>query len=201
MGLSISLGGNPDCGGNPYIAELGTETSDCVTITSTRSVDYFKVRRLDQAPMDLEGNTFMRIPKNFGTSQNVLSVSKTSLTILLPFRTRFEVCSDVDDAWVEFRTRDKTYALPDAFTESIVDIAETEHGATVTVQNSGKVTQTETARGATIVNKNRGSNEVLSSQAEEYGYSYQTKTSEVNTSTGVRIISRTGNPSAWKSKY
>jgi len=201
MAVTVNLQGNANAQGNPYIEEVGTRNSDAVIITSGWTsgstgasgggVEY-QIRRQDRSPWTMDGQSTMSVYASNSTSELIRAVSQTSLTVVLPFRQWFEARarrgSGAWTAWVAFKTRDKTYKIPDAaFTESRVAQANTTQGATVTVTNVGKSTETASATGTRVVNTDNQSNEVSSIVNTATGVRVTARSTETITATGVRI--------------
>jgi hypothetical protein len=189
----VSLQGNTSAAGNPYVGDVGKASSDAVIIYSdlTGTVEY-QIRRLDQSPLNgITGDTTITVASNGETSELVQAVSSSSLQIVLPFRTEFQArCRRTGGtwgSWVNFKTKDKTYALPDVITETRVTTESGTHGETVTVLEGGMATITPTAAGATVVNTYKGDNDVTSQTKTARGETIVRKTRIVETSTGARV--------------
>ena len=197
MAASVNLQGNSTGLGNPYIVDVGKRASDAVIISSgftsagsTGSVQY-QIRRQDQSPWAMDGTSVLNVYASNTTSELIRAISNTSLTIVLPFRQWFQVRTRQGtgawSAWVAFKTRDKTYTLPDSITELRTTVAASTTGQTVTVTNSGKATVSNTSAGATITNNDLEDNDIISRRSLSTGYYIKKKTIETKTSTGVRI--------------
>lgn len=191
---TITLTGN---NGNPYVADTGKRTTDATTIysgftsvSSTGSAHY-QIRRRDRSPWVMDGTSTLNVYASNAASELVQSVSLTSLAIVLPERQWFEVRvrngTGAWSAWVAFKTRDKTYKLPDAVTELRVTQAASSTGETVTVTNVGKATETTSSTGTRVVNTDNGANDVTSVVATSRGATITRRTRVVATATGARV--------------
>ena len=202
---SVNLQGNPVGLGNPYIADVGENSSNAVIISSDQAagaIVAYQIRRRDRTAFNgTTGGTVLTIDSSTSTSQLVLAVSTATLTIVLPFRTDFEVRTNraggAWTSWVSFKTRDKTYALPDADTELRTTSAATTQGETVTVTNLGKATVQNTSAGATVTNSDQQDNDSISNNfatgggnAAQPGRTIRTKTIVQATSTGARVTTQ-----------
>jgi len=197
MPASVSLQGNTTNLGNPYIVDVGSRNSDAVVISSgfTSGASgggvQYQIRRQDRGPCSMDGTSVIDVYASNSTSELVRAVSQSSLTIVLPFRQWFQVRtrqgSGSWSAWVTFKTRDKTYKLPDAITELRTTTAANATGQTVTVTNVGKATVANTTQGATVTNSDLEDNNATSRGTSSTGYRITTTPVETVTSTGVRI--------------
>ena len=208
MALTVSLQGNENAEGNPYIDQVGRANSEAVILYSgvledNRKVVYQIVRK-DYGSFDgINNNTVLNIPYNFGRSELIKSVSITALTIILPFRTEFRARVSIDNGfhfgnglgskaytnerWVDFKTRDKTYSIPDSLTELRINQQEVPSGAVITVTNYGKATVTTTNRGARVDNRDRMCNDVSSIRDTSTGVIVTNRTIERASATGVTV--------------
>jgi len=199
---SVDLQGNPVGLGNPYIKDVGQSDSNAVIIYSGKGASggitvNYQIRRRDQVPF-FGGTSVLQISSSHSTSELIKEVNATYLKIVLPLRTNFQVRTRESNQnwtdWVNFKTKDNTYALPSSATQTRAERVDTRTGATVTVTNVGKSTVTPTTRGATVVNNDQGSNESLvndfaydGGNARARGRYIKNKTVEKQTATGVRI--------------
>ena len=201
----VSLQGNPTGLGNPYIADVGKSDSDAVIIYSNQPTPsaggyvIYQIRRKDNSPLDgINSSNFIDVASNQGTSELIKEVNNISLKIILPLRTEFEVRTRRAgfswSTWTSFKTRDKTYALPDSSTELRVTETATGNGARIVVTNYGKTTVTETRTGATVVNNDQGDNESMNNNfylgggnSTGRGRYIKTKTYIETTSTGAKV--------------
>ena len=139
----------------------------------------------------MDGTSAIDVYSSNSASALVQAVSATSVTIELPFRDWFEARarhgSGAWTAWVSFKTRDKTYALPDTCTELRVTQAASSTGETVTVTNLGKATETTSSTGTRVVNSDNGANDVTSVVATSQGATITRRTRIVATPTGARV--------------
>lgn len=188
----VSLQGNTNAAGNPYIGDVGKATSDAVIIYSgLHGTVTYEIKRLDQSPIDgLTGNTSIVVHSTDSVSELVQEVDASHLKIVLPFRTEFQVrCTSGGawSSWVSFKTRDKTYALPDVITETRVTSEATSNGERVTVVAGGLATITATNEGATVVNNYKGDNDIESQTKTSRGETIVRKTKIVATAHGARV--------------
>ena len=190
MAITVDVQGNM---GNQYIADTGTAGSNATVIYSgftSGTVDY-NIRLKTQAAGDVMGVSDMTISSAGSTSELVQSVSSSALAIVLPFRTDLQVRvrrnSGAWSGWYDFKTRDKTYELPDAMIDLRTTQADTSSGATVVVTNVGKSQITNTSRGATVVNADKDGTEITINRASSTGQYIKCKTTVVNTAHGAMV--------------
>ena len=149
---------------NPKISVAGTSTADAVVVTSgftNRTGDVvYQFERMDRT------SSFSISSKALAATASrpqVISISSTSLTIILPFRTKFRVRASQRNgawtSWVEFKTRDKRYQSPDAIRQLSDDSDSTawrRGNRQIIVANSAKATEQVMHYGARIVNTDTG---------------------------------------------
>lgn len=150
-------------GDNPNRENVGKTIGDAVTITSgfTNGTVIYQIRRRDQSEPTFSYTTDLETAEAGPEDEpQIVSVYNTTLKIILPFRTNFQVrCSNDGgsswQSWTSFKTRDKRYQSPDAITQ-LTDTS-WQHGATktshtITVTNAAKASVAYTDDGATVTN-------------------------------------------------
>jgi len=193
MPVTVNLQGNPNALGNPWAGDIGTRNADAVIISSGSSSGNvtYEIRRQDRTSWTMNNQSVLSVSSTQGTSELIRALSASSLTIVLPFRQWFEARarrgSGSWTSWVAFKTRDKTYTLPDAITENRITTAASSTGQTVTVTNVGKATETTSSTGSRVVNTDYGDNDVTNVITTSRGQTVTRQTTETATSTGVQI--------------
>lgn len=194
MAITVSLQGNSEAEGNPYIADVGKANSNATVIESgfVSGLVTYQIRRKDRTPINgVSGDAVLGIDSKTEANETVIQASSRSLIIVLPFRTDFQVrvqhANNGWSGWTDFRTRDKTYAIPGSVSERITSQVDTDEGARIRVQNTGKCTLSNTSRGATVTNSNKGGNEILETRTASNGWYIRSKTTTKQTSTGAIV--------------
>lgn len=147
----------------PSLSKIGTLSSKSTKITSRTVAEQYQIRRKDRQESVITLTVGVAVP----SPSNVLSITDSELDIILPSRQKFEFrvfSSDAWSDWTDFKTRAYDYRYPASISNlQVFDTNPTaKTNKTIVVTNSSPDQVTYTQSGATIVNSQKGFNNITS---------------------------------------